>query len=135
MSDQEKINNQREYLSLQDREIENLKEIRGVIQGNISELTGKAKAYADGTRAARGLQSISEKLLQDARGEVELNEKQLQQLRDKADLARQALAEDSKNLDLTEEQRNSFKDILSESEELIGIAEKRLKLEKDIVEA
>lgn len=116
-------------------EIQALKDLRGAIQGNISELTGKAKAYADGTRAARGLQSISEQLLQDARGETELNEKQLEQLRQKADFARQALEEDIKQGDLTNDQRNNFQAILDESEKLLKIAEQRFNFEKKINEA
>ena len=62
------------------RQIQDLQEIRGLIQGNITEITSGNKAKVDGAKASRQLQSISETLLQDAREEVELNEKELSQI-------------------------------------------------------
>ena len=116
-------------------EIQALTELRGVIQGNISEITKGNKARVDGARAARSLQSISEQLLQDARGESELNEKQLDQLKQKVDFARQNLELDAKNGTLEKAQRDNFQAILDESKELVEIAEKRLGLEQDIRKA
>ena len=84
------------------QQIEDLKEIRGLIQGNITEITKGNKAKVDGTKASRQLQSISESLLQDAREEVELNEKELSQLVKKIEFARQNLKEDSENQTLTD---------------------------------
>ena len=117
------------------QQIEDLKEIRGLIQGNITEITKGNKAKVDGTKASRQLQSISESLLQDAREEVELNEKELSQLVKKIEFARQNLKEDSENQTLTDPQRNNFKSTLDESEGLLKAAEKRLTLEKDISKA
>ncbi len=136
LSSERKITEEKEKQSKYvEDEIQALKELRGAIQGNISELTKGNKARVDGARAARSLQSISEQLLQDARGESELNEKQLNDLIKKTDFARQNLELDAKNLTLTEEQRNNFQGILDDSEELVKKAKERLELEKGIREA
>ena len=117
------------------RQIQDLQEIRGLIQGNITEITSGNKAKVDGAKASRQLQSISETLLQDAREEVELNEKELSQLVKKIDFARQNLKEDSKNATLSEGQRKNLESTLKESETLLKVTQARLDLEKDIAEA
>lgn len=142
MADQQNIQNQQQYndelresLRLRQQEINELNELRGVIQGNISELTNGNKARVDGAKASRQIQSITETLLQDAREESVLNEKQLENLNKKLDFARQNLALDAENNTLTEEQRNNFQGILDDSEALVEKAKERLQLEKDIVTA
>ena len=142
MADQQDILNQKSYneeversLRLRQQEINELKELRGVIQGNISELTNGNKARVDGAKASRQIQSITETLLQDAREENVLNEKQLESLNKKLDFARQNLALDAENNTLTEEQRNNFQGILDDSEALVEKAKERLNLEKGIAEA
>ena len=142
MADQQNIQNQQQYndelresLRLRQQEIKELNELRGVIQGNISELTNGNKARVDGAKASRQIQSITETLLQDAREESVLNEKQLENLNKKLDFARQNLALDAENNTLTEEQRNNFQGILDDSEALVEKAKERLQLEKDIVTA
>ena len=142
MTDQQDIQNQQAYneelersLRLRQQEIDELNELRGVIQGNISELTNGNKARVDGAKASRQIQSITETLLQDAREENVLNEKQLESLNKKLDFARQNLALDAENNTLTEEQRNNFQGILDDSEALVEKAKERLQLEKDIVTA
>jgi hypothetical protein len=115
--------------------IQDLQEIRGLIQGNITEITNGNKARVDGAKASRQLQSISEQLLSDARDETVLNEKQLSQAVDKLNFARENLALDAENATLTDDQRKNFKNTLDESKDLLKVAKDRLKFEKDISEA
>tara|TARA_R100000951_G_scaffold9775_1_gene8519 strand:+ start:625 stop:2649 length:2025 start_codon:yes stop_codon:yes gene_type:complete len=117
------------------QQIQDLQEIRGLIQGNITEITSGNKARVDGVKASRQLQSVSEQLLSDARDETVLNEKQLSQAVDKITFARENLALDAENKTLTEDQRKNFQNTLEESEALLQVAKDRLKFEKGITEA
>lgn len=119
-----------------EQEILDAAELRGVIQANIAEASGKeTKVKGDALKSSRQLQSISEQLLADAREEDTLNEKELDKLIQKLTFSRQNLAEDIKSGAIQEDNLKNFEQILAFSEELLENAEKRRDLEKGIAEA
>lgn len=119
-----------------EQEILDAAELRGVIQANIAEASGKEnKVKNDALKSSRQLQSISEQLLADAREENTLNEKELDKLIQKLKFSRQNLAEDIDSGAIQAKNIDNFEDILSFSEELLKNAVKRRDLEKGIAEA
>jgi hypothetical protein len=119
-----------------EQEILDAAELRGVIQANIAEASGKeTKVKGDALKSSRQLQSISEQLLADAREENTLNEKELDKLIQKLKFSRQNLAEDIDSGAIQAKNIDNFEDILSFSEDLLKNAVKRRDLEKAIGEA
>ena len=108
--------------------------ISGIISGNLTELGNTNDAYKVSLSSARKLRSVSDQLLANSNEESNITTQQLEKLRDKAKQENTILKSKIDLLEVTDEERASLQDIIDQGEELVKIAEERLKIEEAINE-